>query len=157
VCTVTAKISSIAPTQTATAAATTTRGNGYRRRLGLRIQVQRTLKGMTQAELAEGADLSLKYVGEIERGEANASTEVVERIADVLHWDPLGSHDNGAVDTILEFGVPELRASVERIEMVMRLLEHTARRSIAPSTPSLQAEDRPSEDRRTGPRPSKRR
>ena len=91
----TAKMSSIAPTQAATAAATTTRGNGYRRRLGLRIQVQRTLKGMTQAELAEGADLSLKYVGEIERGEANIRLDTLERLVRGVGWDMAGALSQG--------------------------------------------------------------
>lgn len=46
-------------------------------------------RGLTQAELAEFADLSLKYVGEIEPGEANATLEVLERLAAAVGWNPM--------------------------------------------------------------------
>jgi transcriptional regulator with XRE-family HTH domain len=57
--------------------------------IGKAIQRHRRNRGYTQTELAERADLSLKYVGEIERGAANMSIEVIERIAAVLGWNPL--------------------------------------------------------------------
>lgn len=31
--------------------------------------------------------MSLKYIGEIERGEANATIEVYERLAQAMQWD----------------------------------------------------------------------
>ena len=34
------------------------------------------------------AKLSLKYVGEIERGEANVSMDALERLTKALEWDP---------------------------------------------------------------------
>ncbi len=34
------------------------------------------------------AKLSLKHIGEIERGEANASMDALERITNALEWDP---------------------------------------------------------------------
>lgn len=57
-------------------------------RLGAVLQRQRQRLGLTQAVLAERADLSLKYLGEIERGEANATIEAIERVAAELQWDP---------------------------------------------------------------------
>lgn len=60
----------------------------FTQRLGTRLQRQRQRLGLTQAALAERADLSEKYVGEIERGEANVTTQALERIAAVLEWDP---------------------------------------------------------------------
>lgn len=60
----------------------------FTQRLGARLQRQRQRQGLTQADLAERADLSVKYVGEIERGEANATAQALERIAVVLEWDP---------------------------------------------------------------------
>lgn len=60
-----------------------------RARLGAQLQKQRLLRGLSQAELAEYADLSLKYIGEIERGEANTTLEVLERLAAAVGWDPL--------------------------------------------------------------------
>jgi transcriptional regulator with XRE-family HTH domain len=58
-------------------------------RLGAALQKHRLERGLTQAELAEYADLSLKYVGEIERGDANTTIEVLERLAAAVGWDPM--------------------------------------------------------------------
>jgi transcriptional regulator with XRE-family HTH domain len=60
-----------------------------RTRLGAALQKHRLQRGLTQAELAEFADLSLKYVGEIERGEANTTLEVLERLASAVGWNPM--------------------------------------------------------------------
>jgi transcriptional regulator with XRE-family HTH domain len=59
-----------------------------RERLGLALQRQRQVHGLSQSQLARLAKLSLKYVGEIERGEANASMEALERLTTALEWDP---------------------------------------------------------------------
>jgi transcriptional regulator with XRE-family HTH domain len=75
-----------------TAIATATERLGIsvlRIRLGTALQKHRLQRGLTQAELAEYADLSLKYVGEIERGEANTTLEVLERLAAAVGWDPM--------------------------------------------------------------------
>jgi transcriptional regulator with XRE-family HTH domain len=59
-----------------------------RERLGLALQRQRQVHGLSQSQLAKLAKLSLKYVGEIERGEANVSMEALERLTSALEWDP---------------------------------------------------------------------
>jgi transcriptional regulator with XRE-family HTH domain len=59
-----------------------------RERLGLALQRQRQVHGLSQSQLARMSQLSLKYVGEIERGEANASLEAIERLGEALEWDP---------------------------------------------------------------------
>jgi transcriptional regulator with XRE-family HTH domain len=59
-----------------------------RERLGLALQRQRQVHGLSQAQLAKRAKLSLKYVGEIERGEANVSMDALERLTNALEWDP---------------------------------------------------------------------
>jgi transcriptional regulator with XRE-family HTH domain len=59
-----------------------------RLRLGAAIQKHRRQKGLTQIDLAEFTDLSLKYVGDIERGAANATLEVIERLAGAVGFDP---------------------------------------------------------------------
>lgn len=64
------------------------RRTAFTQRVGAMLQRQRLRQALTQAELAERADLSLKYLGEIERGEANATIQALERIALVLGWDP---------------------------------------------------------------------
>jgi transcriptional regulator with XRE-family HTH domain len=60
-----------------------------RERLGLALQQQRQAHGLSQAQLARLAKLSLKYIGEIERGEANVSMDALERVSNALEWDPL--------------------------------------------------------------------
>jgi len=57
-------------------------------RVGVALQRKRQTQGLSQAQLANLSDMSLKYVGEIERGEANVSMETLERIATALEWDP---------------------------------------------------------------------
>ena len=43
---------------------------------------------LTQAQLAEAADLSTNFVGEIERGESMATLESLFRLADALDANP---------------------------------------------------------------------
>jgi transcriptional regulator with XRE-family HTH domain len=59
-----------------------------RERLGIALQRQRQVHGLSQAQLAKLSRLSLKYLGEIERGEANVSMDALERLTTALEWDP---------------------------------------------------------------------
>ena len=52
--------------------------------LGSRIRSLRNMKGWTQQELGEQADVNYKFVGEIERGQQNPSFAVLVKIADAL-------------------------------------------------------------------------
>lgn len=52
--------------------------------LGQRIRNYRTNKGLSQEKLAELAGCHTTYVGQLERGEKNATVESVERIAAAL-------------------------------------------------------------------------
>lgn len=52
--------------------------------LGREICSARKLKNMSQAELAEKADLSVTYVSKIECGHRNISAYTLARIAEVL-------------------------------------------------------------------------
>ena len=45
-------------------------------------------KNLTQEELAARADVSMRYVGAIERGKVSASVTVLGQIADALGVDP---------------------------------------------------------------------
>lgn len=65
------------------------RDASLRGRLGLEIQRRRLARGWTQDRLSDEVGLSLKYLGEIERGEANPSLTALQRIADTLDWNPL--------------------------------------------------------------------
>jgi transcriptional regulator with XRE-family HTH domain len=74
---------------TAATATERPRASILRTRLGVALQQHRLHRGLTQGELAEFADLSLKYVGEIERGEANTTLDVLERLAAAVEWNPM--------------------------------------------------------------------
>ena len=52
--------------------------------LGRRIRSLRNMKGWTQQELGEQADVNYKFVGEIERGQQNPSFAVLVKIAGAL-------------------------------------------------------------------------
>ena len=56
--------------------------------VGLNVRRLRKAKGLTQEELAHGAEIDTRYVGGIERGEENPSVAVVGRIAQVLEAHP---------------------------------------------------------------------
>lgn len=56
----------------------------HRRVLGETIRVHRKRAGFSQEKLAEKADLSPKYVGEVERGCVNVSVDSLARIAKAL-------------------------------------------------------------------------
>ncbi len=45
-------------------------------------------KNLTQEELAERTNLSMRYVGSIERGKVSASVTVLGQIAEALDIDP---------------------------------------------------------------------
>lgn len=62
--------------------------NLLRIRLGASLQKQRLAAGLTQAQVAKKANLSMKYIGEIERGDANTTLEILERLAVAIGWDP---------------------------------------------------------------------
>ena len=52
--------------------------------LGIRIRKLRSERKLTQEELAEQADISMKYLGEIERGRGNPTLKNIEGLASVL-------------------------------------------------------------------------
>jgi transcriptional regulator with XRE-family HTH domain len=58
--------------------------DNIKKSLGKKIRTLRRLKGFSQEELGEKAKLSYKFLGEIERGEANPSLQSLMGIADAL-------------------------------------------------------------------------
>lgn len=54
-------------------------------RMGRIIKSIRKSKGLSQAELAESADLSVPYISHIETGRSKASLETVVNIANILN------------------------------------------------------------------------
>ncbi|RJP78612.1 MAG: XRE family transcriptional regulator [Desulfobacteraceae bacterium] len=53
--------------------------------LGKRIRSLRRSKDYSQEEFAELAEISGKYLGEIERGQANLSLDIVEKISNAFN------------------------------------------------------------------------
>lgn len=53
--------------------------------LGKRIRLLRHKKKLTQEELGEKSGISWKFIGEIERGRANPSVAVLEKISNSLN------------------------------------------------------------------------
>lgn len=58
--------------------------NKIRKELGDKLRKAREKTGLTQAEVAEKADVNNNYYAVIERGEANPSYEILQRITKVL-------------------------------------------------------------------------
>lgn len=54
------------------------------KKIGAKIREIREDKDITQEELAHKADLNRAYIGYIERGERNPSTETISKIAKAL-------------------------------------------------------------------------
>ena len=52
--------------------------------LGARIRRERILRGWTQEQLAEKANISLSFLGHIERGTRKASLETLVALANIL-------------------------------------------------------------------------
>ena len=52
--------------------------------LGQRIRSARTAKGYSQEKLAEKAGCHPTYIGQLERGEKNATVESIEKVAQAL-------------------------------------------------------------------------
>ncbi len=55
------------------------------KRVGQRIRHARMEKGWSQEKLAELADCHPAYIGQVERGEKNATLESIEKISSALH------------------------------------------------------------------------
>lgn len=68
--------------------------------LGQRIRNHRTSKGLSQEKLAELSGCHPTYIGQIERGEKNATIESIEKISAALNlslsklFEKLGTHES---------------------------------------------------------------
>ena len=60
-----------------------------KKKFGVRLFQLRSEAGMTQAEIAEKANLSIDSISRIERGDRSPSFESLERIAAALGTDPV--------------------------------------------------------------------
>lgn len=76
--------------------------------IGQRIRNRRTAKGLSQEKLSELVGCHPTYIGQIERGEKNATVESIERIATALDvplselFEKLGAKESGKRNIPLE-------------------------------------------------------
>ncbi|WP_319779952.1 helix-turn-helix domain-containing protein [Maridesulfovibrio sp.] len=54
-------------------------------KIGSKIRTLRTANNLSQQKMAELAEISYKYLGEIERGQVNLSVEILIKISNALH------------------------------------------------------------------------
>jgi transcriptional regulator with XRE-family HTH domain len=128
----------------------------FRDHVGMTLQWLRLRRGLTQGQLAEHADVSLKYLGEIERGEANTTMEVIERLADALEWNPaeaIGAEP--LTDGIRTMLISETEQVCERLESMVAWLRAIDPVKRGPSA-GHEVGSRPRRHGRTEPRVSSR-
>ena len=76
--------------------------------IGQRIRNYRTAKGLSQEKLAELSGCHPTYIGQIERGEKNATIESIEKITVALNvslselFEKLGAQEDGTNNIALE-------------------------------------------------------
>ncbi len=62
--------------------------------IGLNVRVERTIKRLTQAQLAELIDVHEKYIGKIEAGKQNITVKTLNKIANALKIDLIRLFEN---------------------------------------------------------------
>ncbi|MGM1021317.1 MAG: helix-turn-helix domain-containing protein [Bacillota bacterium] len=61
--------------------------------IGAKIRQFRTLRGITQEQLAEASDSTGSYIGKLERGEVNVQIKTLEKIAEALETNVFAFFD----------------------------------------------------------------
>lgn len=99
--------------------------------IGERIRIYRTQKKLSQDALGELSGLHGKYIGQLERGEKNATLETIEKICKALNLTfetlfeniiTIGGQDNSAKECyslILTLPKNEQKAILELIEKMI--------------------------------------
>lgn len=96
--------------------------------LGQRIRNYRTAKGLSQEKLAELSGCHPTYIGQIERGEKNATIESIEKISVALHislsklFEKLGTQEDEIQSIPLqcyEFLLPKTKEEQEHIYRIL--------------------------------------
>ena len=82
--------------------------------LGQKIKIIREALGMTQEKLAENAEISLKHLGEIERGRGNPTLSTLVALSKALNVSLSDLTDLGDKDHSPDAVSLEIRALVER-------------------------------------------
>ena len=98
--------------------------------LGQRIRNYRTAKSLSQEKLAELSGCHPTYIGQIERGEKNATIESIEKIAAALEislsklFEKLGAQENETRNSPLEcYELISAKTKAEQEQIYRILLE----------------------------------
>jgi len=101
--------------------------DGITSSLGRRIFALRAAKGLSQDKLAEKAGISLKHLGKIERGAANASIKCLADIAKALDMpvrDILEvEHEQSREELLMELAVAMPKLPHKDVQIVHRLVK----------------------------------
>lgn len=101
---------------------------GIAKLIGQRIRKYRTGLGLSQETLAEYAGCHETYIGQVERGEKNATLESIEKIATALNiplsrlFEKLGETDESGRNIPLECYELLLSKSKEEQELLYQIL-----------------------------------
>jgi transcriptional regulator with XRE-family HTH domain len=99
---------------------------------GQQVRVLRQERGLTQAELAEKAEVGMKYVGEIERSKTNPTVRLVWRLGEALGIDvfefflfpPTNRDEDARVRVqLLRLLKDRKGEDLEKVAQILRLLE----------------------------------
>ncbi|MDU4694547.1 MAG: helix-turn-helix transcriptional regulator [Paenibacillus sp.] len=89
--------------------------------VGARIKQLRVQKGLSQARLAELAELQDSYIGGVERGSRNISLNSLEKIMSALGADPVEALKFGKLDEVVDLS--EEAAKQDLLEIHLSLLQ----------------------------------
>ena len=97
------------------------------KRLGRRVRHFRTELGLSQEKVAEESGISSKYMSDLERGEANVSIQVLERVAANLGITPTELLDNEH-EAKRDLLISEIKdfldtASDEKVRLMYRIMK----------------------------------
>ena len=96
--------------------------------IGQRIRNYRTQKGLSQEKLAELAGCHPTYIGQLERGEKNATLESVEKIASAMDvslsqlFDKLGKSGDDSIASKC-YDLVASKTEAEQAQLCKMLLE----------------------------------
>ncbi len=98
--------------------------------IGQRIRNYRTSKGLSQEKLAELAKCHFTYIGQIERGEKNATIESIEKIATALNvslsklFEKIGAEEDDMRSIPLEcYEFVSAKSTSEQEQMLQILID----------------------------------
>ena len=98
-------------------------------KMGMRVRQQRTLRGMTQGELADKVGVSTSFIGHIERGEKKASVETIVALCNAMEVSPSALLQDSLSNAVMQSQMSLDEDSKDLMNGLMQVLrEHTERK-----------------------------